>query len=105
MQNSPNRRLLVKLLGGAVCMFLFALFVMPPLYNMFCAQCSSPLQPTCVFISFDVFFLFFFLFLALACATTEEDESSSSDHPTRRVQTVSPKARQGPDRLTTNSST
>ncbi|WP_461482227.1 cytochrome c oxidase assembly protein [Porticoccus sp.] len=36
MAANPLRILLVKLLGGAVCMFLFALFVMPPLYNMFC---------------------------------------------------------------------
>lgn len=36
MQNKPNRWLLTKLLSGALCMFLFALFVMPPLYNMFC---------------------------------------------------------------------
>ncbi len=36
MDNKPNRSLLVKLLGGAVCMFLFAMFVMPPLYDMFC---------------------------------------------------------------------
>ena len=37
MPAAPNNgKLLVKLLSGAVCMFLFALFVMPPLYNMFC---------------------------------------------------------------------
>ena len=36
MSIKPTRLLLIKLLGGAVGMFLFALFVMPPLYDMFC---------------------------------------------------------------------
>ena len=36
MWANPTRPLIYKLLGGAVCMFLFALFVMPPLYDMFC---------------------------------------------------------------------
>jgi cytochrome c oxidase assembly protein subunit 11 len=33
---ASNRRLLIKLLLGAVVMFAFAIFVLPPLYNLFC---------------------------------------------------------------------
>ena len=36
MSTSPIRKTLVKLLFGAAGMFLFAVFVMPPLYDVFC---------------------------------------------------------------------
>ncbi|WP_438951041.1 cytochrome c oxidase assembly protein [Porticoccus sp.] len=36
MWTNPTRPLIFKLLGGVVCMFAFAIFVMPPLYDMFC---------------------------------------------------------------------
>ena len=36
MPTNPVRKTLVKLLVGAAGMFLFAIFLMPPLYNVFC---------------------------------------------------------------------
>jgi len=36
MSTSPIRKTLVKLLFGAAGMFLFAVFVLPPLYDVFC---------------------------------------------------------------------
>jgi len=36
MATSPTQRLVVKLLGGAVAMFFFAIFVLPPIYDVFC---------------------------------------------------------------------
>jgi len=36
MPTNPVRKTLVKLLAGAAGMFLFAIFLMPPLYDVFC---------------------------------------------------------------------
>ena len=35
-ETSRHRGLLIKLLMGAVAMFAFAIFVLPPLYDLFC---------------------------------------------------------------------
>jgi cytochrome c oxidase assembly protein subunit 11 len=36
MAMSPTKSLVAKLVGGAVAMFLFAIFVLPPIYDVFC---------------------------------------------------------------------
>lgn len=35
-QNDANTKLVFKLLGGVVAMFAFAVFVLPPMYDVFC---------------------------------------------------------------------
>lgn len=36
MAMSPTQSLVAKLVGGAVAMFFFAIFVLPPIYDVFC---------------------------------------------------------------------
>lgn len=36
MAANPTQKLVVKLLAGAVAMFVFAIFVLPPIYDVFC---------------------------------------------------------------------